>query len=82
MDTSSKETNNRDSKVVTIGHFAYITDIFKYIPWSEIQRVMPAKMRGDLLLYIWNHKIKKKAQGVLYDDVEQFLKEFYMHPSE
>lgn len=81
MDTTPKETNNRDSKIITIGHFAYITDLFKYIPWSEIQRVMPPKMRGDLLLYIWNKKLKKKSQGVLYSDVEKFLKEFYMSHS-
>ena len=78
MGTQNQNSNNRDSKIITIGHFAQTPNKYYIIPWSEVSRVMPSNMQSVFAIYMWNNKVIRKKEGVSYDLVKEFLKQFYL----
>lgn len=78
MGTQNKNSDNRDSKIITVGHFATTPHKYYLIPWSEIARVMPSNMQSVFAVYLWKHKIKRSNDGVSSFTVSDFLKQFYL----
>lgn len=77
MGTKSEKTNNGNSGIITVGHFALMPHSFYVVPWTEVSRVMPRKMQSDFIVYMWKNNIKRKNDGIGDFIIEKFLKEYY-----
>lgn len=65
------------SKFITIGFFAKIDNGWgkKFIPWEEVQRVMPAEMRKALLEFLMGKK--KEKLGIPEYIMKEFISKYY-----
>jgi len=65
------------NKIITIGFFAVVEVGWgrKFIPWSEVKRVMPTAMQKALMEFIMGKKIEKA--GVPYNTMKEFINNYY-----
>lgn len=65
------------SKIITINFFALVDNGWgkKFVPWIEVQRVMPPKMQKALLEFLMGKKREKL--GVPYYEMKEFISNYY-----